>query len=309
MKKFCTSLAPILFLIVLSAQWELAQSSESQKKTPSPKTIPAATEVLFEGFYKILADSKHIGYAIQRYEFKPHLKQFQATQFLRIETSGSQTTESVIARADETFQPLSFEYTQLSDGKSTVIDAQFKQQKMTGQITKENATKKFSKDIPKGTFLSSFLVYLMMKSPSGLSSQTNFQYQAIAEEEGEVYKGAALVHKEEKWKDLRVLKVVNSFKGNKFVSFLTDRGEVVSTLAPDIKIGTEIVSKKEEAIANFNFNEKVIRQLFGDLPEGKQNIVSKRAENAGPPAPGTKQEGILPGQGFLIKPKGQGDSK
>lgn len=294
----------ILTLFTCFSFEALAQKGKSQAPTPSVKK-----EILFEGYYKILADSKPIGYAIQRYEFDPQMKQFYAIQFTRIETQGSQTTESLRARADENFLPLSFEYTQLVDGKSTLIDAQFKQQKMTGQITKEGATQKISKDIPKGSFLSSFLVYLMMKSPTGLSSQTKFQYQAIAEEEGDVYKGEALVHQEEKWKDFRVLKVMNTFKGNKFVSLLTDRGEIVSTMAPDVKVGTEIVGKKEEALASFNFNEKVVRQLFGGIPEGKQNIVAKRAENSGPPAPGTKQDGIPPGQGFLIKPQGQGESK
>ena len=312
MKQLFKAIPPILFVFALIQNQYLgaqALSSSTKKVKSSSQSTVKPTETLFEAYYKILADSKHIGYAIQKYEYKPQSKQFQALQFMRIESSGSQTTESLIARADESFQPLSFEYTQLSDGKSTLIDAQFKQQKMTGQITKEGVVKKFSKDIPKGSFLSSFLVYLMMKSPSGLSSQTKFQYQAIAEEEGEVYKGEALVHKEERWKELRVLKVVNTFKGNKFVSLLTDRGEIVSTLAPDVKVGTEIVAKKEEAVSEFNFNEKVIRQLFGEVPEGKQNIFSKRAENSGPPAPGTKQEGLLPGQGFVIKPQGPEESK
>lgn len=274
----------------------------------SANAQPASSkENLFEGYYKIISSGQHIGFAIQRYEYDTKKKEFHASQFLRIETQGTQTTESMQARSDENFIPLSFEYTQLSDGKSTLIDAQFKNNQMTANYSKDGATKKIVKDLPKGTFLSSFLVYMMMKSSTGLTTQTKFQYQAIAEEEAEVFKGEALVLKEEKYKNIRALKVKNKFKGVDFTSFLTDRGEIIATSADDLAITTELVGTREDAIANFSANEKSLTKIFGNLPEGKNNLVAKQAEHSGPPVQGTKQEGIPPGMGIQLKqePKGK----
>ena len=42
-----------------------------------------ATEIMFEGYYRIDLEHKPIGYYISRYEFEPKSKQFTCTTFQR----------------------------------------------------------------------------------------------------------------------------------------------------------------------------------------------------------------------------------
>ena len=60
---------------------------------------------------------------------------------------------------------------------------------------------KETKKIKKGTFLSTFLLYLIMQDKSGgLKLDNSYLYNAIAEEEGVAYTGQALVSSREKIK-------------------------------------------------------------------------------------------------------------
>ncbi len=313
MKKFLCllSLSIALFHLSFDAVASSTKATTAKTTVAPKKNVPVtiSRDNLFEGYYKIISSEQHIGYAIQKFEYDSQKKEFWATQFLHIETAGTKTTESLVARSNEHFIPLSYAYTQLNDGKSTIIDAQFKNNQMIANVSKDGASKKVTKDLPKGTFLSSFLVYMMMKSPTGLTTQTKFQYQAVAEEDAEVFKGEALVHKEEKYNNIRALKAVNKFKGINFTSYLTDRGEIVATTANDLALSTELVGKKEDALAQFSVNEKILTKIFGMIPDGKNNLVAKQAEHSGPPVDGSKQEGVPAGMGIQIKPSSEGQGK
>lgn len=263
-------------------------------------------EVLFEGYSKVLSGGVHIGYSIVRYEFDNKKKQFVATTFLKTNEFGGNLTESLKAFATDDMKPVSYEYTTLIGNQVKVIDAKFEKGKILASVKDGGKVEKISKEIPKGAFLSSFLAYVMLKSPQGLKADTKYDFQAVAEEDAALYKGVAYVKNPEDYNGLKVLRVLNEFKGTKFVSLITERGEVLSTKSPVIGIATELVAKPSEATASFPIPSGILKTLFGDVPTGQVNEISKRAQSlpappVQPAEPANKQKGIPAGKGIQVK--------
>lgn len=274
--------------------------------------IPVHADVLFEGYAKVLSGEEHIGYVITRYDFDQKKKQFVSTYFLKTGKGPSETTESLKAVADADLNPISYEYTSMAGKESKIIDAKFKNGTLSGVIKNGTKVSRIERKIPKGTFLSTFLVYLMLKSKEGLKSETNYEYQAIAEEEGAIYKGQALVGKEEVYNGFKAFKILNTFKDIKFLSYVNERGEVLGTNAMGQGIVTELVATPSEAIGNIPYSASLLKTLFGKVPTGDANVLTRNAKlkaaEASAPAPG-KQMGVPQGQGIIIKAQPETEKK
>ena len=52
-------------------------------------------DVLFEGWYKILSANVHVGYIVQRLEYKPKTKTYSAKHLLKTNGVGGDITESL----------------------------------------------------------------------------------------------------------------------------------------------------------------------------------------------------------------------
>jgi hypothetical protein len=261
----------------------------------------ALAQVLFEGYSKILSGGVHIGYSISKYEFDTKSKQFIATTFLKTNELGGNLTESLKAFSTEDMKPVSYQFTTMEGPKVKTIDAKFEKGKMIAVV--DGAKKEtITRDIPKGAFLSSFLAYVMLRSPQGLKSDTKYEFQAIAEEDAAVHPGIAYVKSAEDYNGLKLLRVLNEFKGAKFISQVSEKGEIVTTKAPAISIATQLVASPSEATMNFPMPTATLKTLFGEIPLGQLNPVSEQKKNSPPPG---KQQGIPGGKGIHIKPGGK----
>ena len=261
-------------------------------------------DVLFEGYQKIISGGTHIGYTVSRYSYDPKKKQYSAIYFIKTGAMGGDNTESVRALADDNLNPISYEYTSMMGKEIKIIDAKFLKGKMSAKVSEGKKSKTIKNDIPKGTFLSSFLVYLMLKSKTGIQTDSKYNYKAIAEEDGSIENGLAVVGKEETIKNFRAFKITNQFKGIEFISYVNDRGEVLSTNSPALNLTTELVATPSEAIGEFPTSSSILKSLFGDVPLGNINVVSKaNMANALSPGERSKQEGVPQGEGILIKGK------
>jgi len=259
----------------------------------------AQAEVLFEGYYKIIVGGSAIGYTISKYEYDAKSKKFISTYFLKTVGQGSEITESLKAFAADDLGPISYSYTTIVGKDTKTIDAKFTGLKMTAQVKEGGKTKTIRKDLPKNTFLSTFLVYVMLKSKEGLKTNSDYKYKAIAEEDAEVYDGAASVGKEDAFLGLKAFKVQNEFKKVPFLSYVNERGEVLGTTSVAQGVSTELVATGAEATKGFPVSDSILKSLFGEVPAGKNNMLSKSATMQ-PANPG-KQEGIPQGQGIQIK--------
>lgn len=264
----------------------------------------ARADVLYEGYSKLLSGDQHIGYVISRYEFNDKKKQFISTYFLKSGKGPTEITESLKAVANAELAPISYEYTNLVGKESKTIDAKIKNGTLTAAIKTGGKIQRVEKKIPKGTFLSTFLIYLMLKSKDGLRTDANYEYQAIAEEDAAIYKGQALVGKEETFKGFKVFKILNTFKDAKFLSYVNERGEVIGTSAVGQDISTELVANPSDATAGQSYSATLLKTLFGSVPEGSANVATRSAklkeQESKAPTP-TKQLGVPQGQGIILK--------
>ncbi len=177
--------------------------------------------------------------------------------------------------------------------------------KMTAVVNDSGKTNRIVEDLPKGTFLSYFLVYLMLKSKSGIQTDSKYEYKAIAEEKPKLVDGVAIVRKEEEFNGVKAYKIENKFSDQTFISYVTDKGQVIGVLNPSQSIETLLVAKPSEATGEFNVPTTILKNLFGDVPLGAGNIISARlqAEALKPvtePA-GSKQFGTPAGSGIQNK--------
>lgn len=265
---------------------------------------PAQAQVLFEGYSKIISGGVHIGYAVSRYEFDTKKKLFLVTSFLKTGKLGEDLTESVKAVADANLNPVSYEYTSIQGKQTKTIDAKVKKNRLTAIVKENGQQKTIQRDLPKGTFLSYFTVYVVLKSKTGLQTGTRFDYNAIAEEDADVVKGDLFVQKEDLVDGIKTFRILNRFKDVKFESQVTPRGEVLSTFAPGAALATQVVAKPPDAVGQFGLSTSLLKALYGDVPIGTDNVVSRalkaEALDGAKPPPG-KQQGVPQGQNIIIK--------
>ncbi len=266
----------------------------------------AANNVLFEGYSKILSGGVHVGYTIQKYEFDPKTKKFTATTITKTGALGSDVTESLKAVADESLKPISYSYTSLVGKETKTIDATFANNKMKAVVKEGGKTKTILTDLSrpenKGVFLSQFLVYLILKK--GLQADSKYEYKAIAEEDAQIYEGKAVVSKQEKYNQFQAYKVFNDYKSSKFVAYISDRGEILGVTNPGQNISTELMAKPSQATAEFGVGSSLLKNLFGEVPKGTENIVSKAllVETLKPAdSEKPKEYGVPQGQGIQLK--------
>jgi hypothetical protein len=242
----------------------------------------------FESYSKFILGGQHAGYAVQRFTIDDAKKQMTSTYYAYVKTPTGSTTESLVAKSDLNFEPISYQYSALVDGKGKSVDAVFKNKKMTAKMTDGKKSQTVILNVPPNGFMSTFLNYVMLKN--GLSVGKGYEYYALTEEapacfKGDVncrpaeagfIKGTAAIKSEQKYKDVDVYKVDFKFKAIPFTGLISKNGEALSSISPLQDASTETVVTKEEAVANFPFNEKHIRAIFGDIPAGTKNSVVEK---------------------------------
>jgi hypothetical protein len=238
--------------------------------------VLAKAEVIFEGYYKVNLEGEHRGYAIQRYEFDGNKKEFTSTYFIyvRISPDGKRfTTESLVAKSNDKFQPLNYQYTAILEGKPLIIDAKFDGRNLRATVKREGKDERKTRVIPEGSFLSTMLLHLILQN--GLKVGKGFSYNAIAEEDVEVRSGTARVAAETTYKGIKAFRLEYDFKDIASVAMIAESGHVLFSEAPLQKVSTELVANPNEARGNFSFPEKTLKTLFKGLPEGKKNILAQ----------------------------------
>lgn len=262
----------------------------------------AQAEILFEGYYKISQGGVHIGYIVSRFEYNDKKKQFISTSFTKTNDLGNNLTESLKTVSTKDMEPLSYNYTTLIGGKTKAIDAEFNNTKMVATVRADGKKEKIVKTIPKGTFLSNVLVYMILRSKEGLRNETKYEYEAIAEEDADIHKGVTQIKGSEEIKGIKTLKATNEFKNMSFLSNITDVGEIITTQVPAQQMTAELVADPTEAIGKVNHPTSLLKELFGRIPDGLANSLSKNAKIVPTPTPiPGKKKGVPGGKGMHLK--------
>lgn len=237
-------------------------------------SFPVHAETIFEGYYKISAGNRHIGYAIQRARFLPKQKQFNITYYVRTNAAGGNLIESLNAFSNDQFQPLSYQFTKIAGKQVSTIDAKFQGFNMTATISNGQTSREVKKSFKPGTFLAIFYDYLILQQ--GLKGGVTYNYQAIAEEEGVAHKGIADIQKNmQLLNGQKVFRVLNRFKGSNFTSWITPEAEVIATRSPAQQVTTQLVDAPVKATQGVQVNTAHLKKIFGSIPAGQINVLAK----------------------------------
>lgn len=254
-----------------------------------------AAEPAFEAYYKFNLGNQHAGYVVQRLDIETKKNIFTSTYYVYVKTPTGSTTESLVAKADSAFEPISYQYSAVIDGVPRSAEGKFKNKKMNGRMTDGKKSQDVILTTPANGFLSTFLNYVILKN--GMMVGKNYRFTALAEETPACFsadpncransvgflQGTAAVVAEEKFKEIPAYKIKFNFKDIEFIGILSATGETLASISPMQNAETEIVATKEAAVANFPFNEKHMKLLFGGIPQGKKNsLAMPKSSLAGP---------------------------
>ena len=67
---------------------------------------------------------------------------------------------------------------------------------------------------------------------------------------------------------------MNSYKDTRFISVMTQKGEVLSTQSPVQQIETQLVKSPVEATQGFTLDSKSLKILFGKVPSGNKHQLA-----------------------------------
>ncbi len=239
-------------------------------------SVSSSAKVLQEGWFKLLLGTQHAGYAVQKYSFDDAKKEFHVTTFTKTNALGGNFTESLTAKSTSGFDPISYQYTMTVGKKTKLIDAAFKNGSMTAKITEDGQTKTIEDKLAKGTFLSSFLVYMILNNKTGMKVGNSFEYNAIAEEDAKSYKGFADVSGTETVNGHETFKVLVKYKDTQYINHVTPIGEMYDVKQPASAVQL-VAATKEEATRGFTSSDKLIKNLFGGLPQNSSLAIAKAA--------------------------------
>jgi len=272
-----------LFVLTTSAfaAKPLPKGAAGKKSAPSPaekvESAPGKSTVLHEGWYTVTLAGQKVGYFTEKYEFTPEGK-FKATTYLKTNAIGGNLTQSLKAFSKSDLTPLNYAYTSKIENDIKVIDATFKSDTMNLRIIENGKESKRSAKIKKGTFLSTFLLYLILQQKNGLSIGKDYAYSGIAEEDGTISTGSAYIKSLDKVDGQESFKILNEFKGQKFFSWVTPRGTILMTRMPAESLEVKIAANKADATKNMMVNERELSLLFGSSSNEPGAAADKAAE-------------------------------
>lgn len=273
-----------------------------------PQPALPAGKIIFDGYYKIFAGSLHVGYVIHQYRFDEKKKVFQSIHYLRTNEKAGNQTESLNAFANDKFHPISYQFTQAASGAAgnavKLIDASFSGDKMTATVSNGQQPQKIQNTLQKGSFLSIFLVPLMMSQ--GIGTDKRYQYSAVAEEDGKTYQGDAYVQKDmDTYKGQSVFKVLNVFKDTKFYFYVNNKGEYLGSSSPAQQISTELVADPAEATQGMPVSAAHLQKVFGDIPKGQTHSLAASVAAPAPPAQPPTEKPVPIGSPAAPSPPGE----
>ncbi len=247
----------------------------------------AKSEIIFEAYYKIFLAEMPVGYSIERYEFDKKKSEFIATTYVKIKTPEKDTSESIKARSDKKLTPLGYEYTLASIDPKTQdkgyknIKATIKNNVLKAKVLDGKKEYDVTKSLVKGTYLSVFLPFAILNSKEGLKLEKHYSYKAISEESAEVHAGEAYIKAKEDYESIPAFKILNRYDKDQFVSIMTSSGDVLEVRMPTSQLKMKIVATQAEAVDQFQFSASNMALLFGSVPTGKDNALSKKLASAG----------------------------
>ena len=251
-------------------------------------SFPSWAELSFEGIYAIEKDGVRTGYMIQRAEVDRATKKWTITTYQRSKVNKEGAEDFEVTRAfsrDDSdklkdsphlrawYTPLEFSHRSVSADVDETIKASFKGKKIVnvdatfGKSTKIERTDSIEQ--PQHSFLWEFLYYMInfAKVPAGEDQS----YVAFSTSSGRYSDGTFRVEGSKKPQGLTIYHLQDFFEGEDIETFVFDNGDAAGARNVHNKTLVYLVNSRDEAVQGFEFPQKEMTEIFGDLPDGQKN--------------------------------------
>lgn len=218
----------------------------------------ALAEVVFDGYYKIENDGKHVGFAVRQLDIDAKKKTRTYRMFVHTldgEQKGHE--ESLIATSADNLRPI--ESSDNDDGhtKKLKYDAKKKSKLQANEI-----------------FSISALSLLLENHPE---TGKFYSYMALRENNGTTNRGQMYVLKVKPMDKLQVYRVIDWFENPPIETWVASNGEILKELVPHKKLTSTLVKNADAAIGSIKFDRAVLKKTFGEIPTGQKNVLSDAA--------------------------------
>lgn len=232
----------------------------------------AQARVLFEGFYKLEAQGVHAGYAIIRHSLDDR-KDERTLAYYWMKQAGAVTTltgVSTISTMD--FKPIRYLAWEAYDGSVTYTRGFFRYAnlRITRTVEKGNSSRIVASgntSAPRDAVFSALISQIQAARSEYRQGQRAW-FVGLSEETSTFDTGVFRIVGSNAAAGQVVYQVVCTFLNETFEFLTTRSGEILATRSNAMNQITYLVPSRQEAVGTFGLNNELVRQTFGDVPDG-----------------------------------------
>lgn len=232
----------------------------------------ASAKTIFESYYRVESDRKHVGYVLQRLEQDPQTKVQTLKGYVQLDQDGKTIWQEVALthREGHAFRSI---YKSNESGDLQSVTAVFDRNGAGKVILQSGKGKPRANRISSVDVLSGLLFYSV--DLSLLKKDIAYSYKAFSEERGRVARGSIILMSKESAGERQVLQLADEFIGQTIENFVNTEGIPLGSRIDSLKLVTYWVPDRAAAIGVMEFPEARIKKIFGAVPKGQTSPWSK----------------------------------
>ena len=235
-------------------------------------TPMARAATVFEGFYRVERDRKHVGFAVQR--LRREGDQRVLTSYFRFKRNdAAEVFESYKTVLRKNGEPVASEHQGNATGLPPVWAKFTARRGRVDFVTPQSRAPASLKDVK----LLSSTLFLVADLPK-LVPKRVYKYHAYSDDHGDVNVGTLRVVDVIKVGRTSVLHLVDDYNGEVNEHFVSPDGQPLGSRSYRGDLSCYWVSTRESAIQEFGYPNRDVISRFGDLPAGTENTWATLTE-------------------------------
>lgn len=224
----------------------------------------SSAKTIFESYYRVEIDRKHVGYVVQQLSEEPRTKARTLKGYVQLDQGGG-TIWQEFALTSKAGAPAGAIYRSNESGDLKTVSATFS--KSGAKVTAQNGKRRRSEAIGDIGLISGLLFY--SADLAAVKKDASYSYQAYSEERGRIARGSVVLMNKDVVGGKTVLQLADEFLGQTVENFVSPDGIPLGSRVDSAKLVTYWVPDRAAAVGVLEFPEAKIKKFFGDVPKGQ----------------------------------------
>ncbi len=232
-----------------------------------------AAETIFEGFYRLENQDRHVGFAVQRLESnsgqgRQTLKYFISTE----DRDGRPRQIKATVTYGDDLRPIEYHYLGDDSGTLTRLHGLFEGDVFREEFKRKDLKGSQAEKMEPNVFFSA-MVNAVLLANSPVKGKV-YKYKAVKEQEAAAFGGQVRVVDIKTVKGIKVYRLFDDFENNPLETWLTESGQAVRMNVPDRGVTSTLVEDSKSAIGELKYDKEALIDWFGYIPTGGKNVVA-----------------------------------